>query len=64
MLAITLCDIYLAMGYKARVVTCLAADPNDPDCHVINSVWSETLHKWLYIDPTMDAWVMDENGTC
>ena len=63
MLAITLCDIYLAMGYKARVVTCLAADPNDPDCHVINSVWSETLHKWLYIDPTMDAWVMDENGT-
>lgn len=63
MLAITLCDIYLAMGYKARVVTCLAADPNDPDCHVINSVWSETLQKWLYIDPTMDAWVMDENGT-
>lgn len=63
MLAITLCDIYLSMGYKARVVTCLAADPNDPDCHVINSVWSETLHKWLYIDPTMDAWVMDENGT-
>lgn len=63
MLAITLCDIYLAMGYKARVVTCLAADPNDPDCHVINSVWSETMQKWLYIDPTMDAWVMDENGT-
>ena len=63
MLAITLCDLYLAMGYKARVVTCLAADPNDPDCHVINSVWSETMQKWLYIDPTMDAWVMDENGT-
>lgn len=63
MLAITLCDVYLSMGYKARVVTCLAADPNDPDCHVINSVWSETLQKWLYIDPTMDAWVMDENGT-
>lgn len=62
MLAITLCDIYLSMGYKARVVTCLAADPNDPDCHVINSVWSETLQKWLYIDPTMDAWVTDENG--
>lgn len=62
MLAIALCDVYLAMGYKARVVTCLAADPNDPDCHVINTVWSSTLHKWLYIDPTMDAWVMDENG--
>lgn len=63
MLALTLCDLYLAMGYKARVVTCLAADPNDPDCHVINSVWSDTLQKWLYIDPTMDAWVTDEQST-
>lgn len=63
MLALTLCDLYLAMGYKARVVTCLPADPHDPDCHVINSVWSKTLQKWLYVDPTMDAWVMDENGT-
>lgn len=61
-LAISLCDMYLALGYKARVVTCLPADPNDFECHVINAVWSETLHKWLYIDPTMDAWVMDENG--
>lgn len=61
-LAISLCDMYLAMGYKARVVTCLPADPLDTECHVINTVWSETLQKWLYIDPTMDAWVMDENG--
>lgn len=63
MMAITLCDMYLAMGYKARVVTCLPANSYDYECHVINTVWSETLHKWLYIDPTMDAWVMDENGT-
>ena len=21
------------------------------------------MQKWLYIDPTMDAWVTDENGT-
>lgn len=62
-LAISLCDMYLAMGYKARVVTCLPADPNDYECHVINTVYSESLQKWLYIDPTMDAWVMDENGT-
>lgn len=61
-LAISLCDMYLAMGYKARVVTCLSADPNDYECHVINTVFSETLHKWLYVDPTMDAWVMDETG--
>lgn len=62
MMAISLCDMYLAIGYKARVVTCLPANPYDYECHVINTVWSETLHKWLYIDPTMDAWVMDESN--
>ena len=29
---------------------------------IINSVWSEQLQKWIWIDPTNDAWVMDENG--
>ena len=62
-LAISLCEMYLAMGIPARYVTCMPGDPNDTECHVINSVWSSQLQKWLYIDPTMDAWVMDENGT-
>lgn len=62
-LAISLCEMYLSMGIPARYVTCMPADPLDYDCHVINSVWSSQLQKWLYIDPTMDAWVMDENGT-
>lgn len=61
-LAISLCEMYLAMGIPARYVTCLAADPNDGECHVINAVWSGQLQKWLWIDPTNDAWVMDENG--
>lgn len=62
-LAISLCEMYLALGIPARYVTCLPADPNDHECHVINSVWSSQLQKWIWIDPTMDAWVMDENGT-
>lgn len=62
-LAISLCEMYLAMGIPARYVTCMPADPLDYECHVINCVWSSQLQKWLYIDPTMDAWVMDENGT-
>ena len=62
-LAISLCEMYLAMGMPARYVTCMPADPLDYECHVINTVWSSQLQKWLYIDPTMDAWVMDENGT-
>ena len=50
-LAISLCEMYLSI------------DSLDYECHVINTVWSEQLQKWLYIDPTMDAWVTDENGT-
>ena len=61
-LAISLCEMYLSMGIPARYVTCMPADPHDFECHVINTVWSDQLQKWLYIDPTMDAWVMDENG--
>ena len=62
-LSISLCEMYLSMGIPARYVTCMPADPLDYECHVINTVWSSQLQKWLYIDPTMDAWVMDENGT-
>ena len=57
------CEMYLSMGIPARYVTCMPADSLDYECHVINTVWSEQLQKWLYIDPTMDAWVTDENGT-
>ncbi len=59
-LAISLCEMYLSMGIPARYVTC---DSLDYECHVINTVWSSQLQKWLWIDPTFDAWVMDENGT-
>ena len=62
-LAISLCEMYLALGIPARYVTCMPADSLDYECHVINTVWSSQLQKWLYIDPTMDAWVTDENGT-
>ena len=62
-LAISLCEMYLSMGIPARYVTCMPADSLDYECHVINTVWSSQLQKWLYIDPTMDAWVTDEDGT-
>jgi hypothetical protein len=53
------------MGIRSRIVTCLPKDSLkvDPDCHVINSVYSETLGKWLWMDPTFNAYVMDDKGT-
>lgn len=63
-LALVLNECYLAMGIKSRIVTCLPKDSLkiDQDCHVINSVYSESLKKWLWIDPTFNAYVMNEKG--
>ncbi len=62
-LATVLNECYLALGFKSRFVTCLPQDTADFDCHVINIVWSNDLKKWLWLDPTHDAYVRDETGT-
>ena len=62
MMAQMLTEVYLAMGFKARFVTCMPKDYVS-DCHVITTVYSNTLDKWLWVDPTFDAYVMDENST-
>ncbi len=62
-LAIVLSELYLAMGYPARFVTCQSkAYDIDSDCHVICMVWSKQLNKWLWMDPSFAAFVSDENG--
>lgn len=63
-LAIVLNECYLAMGFASRLVTCLPKDSlgTDPDCHVINVVYLPSLKKWVWTDPTRDAYVMNEKG--
>lgn len=61
MMAQMLNECYLAMGFKSRYVTCLPKSFIN-DCHVINAVYSCTLDKWLWMDPTWGAYVMDEKG--
>ncbi len=62
-LAIALNECYLALGFKSRYVTCMPKELEFDDCHVINMVYSEWLKKWVYMDPTNNAYVMDEKGT-
>ncbi|MFZ4861791.1 transglutaminase domain-containing protein [Sphingobacterium sp. Mn56C] len=62
MLAMILNECYLAMGFKSRYITCMPKELKFDDCHVINMVYSETLKKWLWMDPTNNAYVMDETG--
>lgn len=62
-LAICLTEALLAEGIPARYITCLPkAWDSDEDCHVICVAWSESLGKWIWVDPTFAAFVSDENG--
>lgn len=63
-LATVLNECYLSLGIPSRFVTCLPKDSLkiDNDCHVINAVFIKELNKWVWIDPTNDAYVMDEHG--
>lgn len=62
MMATILNECYLSMGFKSRFVTCLPCNPNDTDCHVINIVYSHTRNKWIWVDPTFNAYVTDNKG--
>lgn len=62
MLATILNECYLSMGIKSRYITCMPRETEFDDCHVINMVYSKDLNKWIWIDPTFDAYVMDDKG--
>ena len=62
-LAISLTEALLAEGIPARYITCESkAWDTDNDCHVICVAWSESLGKWIWVDPTFAAYITDENG--
>ncbi len=61
-LATVLNECYLSLGIKSRFVTCMPKDSIFNDCHVINMVYLEDKKKWIWIDPTNNAYVMNENG--
>jgi hypothetical protein len=63
-LATTLNDCYLAMGWASRKIYCFPKDSlnNDDDSHVLDVVFLSSKKKWIWVDPTNDAYVMDEKG--
>ena len=61
-LATVLNECYLSMGFKSRFVTCMPKEKDFQDCHVINMVFSNDLQKWIWVDPTHDAYILDGKG--
>jgi len=62
MMAVILNECCLSLGFKSRIITCKPREVEFDDCHVINMVYSNDLKKWVWIDPTFDAYVMNEKG--
>lgn len=62
MMATILNECYLSLGFKSRYITCMPRETEFDDCHVINMVYSNDLKRWIWVDPTFDAYVMDEKG--
>lgn len=60
--AILLHELLLARGIANRFVTCLPADPEDNDCHVVNIVWLPEQRKWAMVDSDMQAYAVDAEG--
>lgn len=61
-LAIAMNEVFLAAGFKSRVVICFSDRyPEPKGGHVINTVYMPSLKKWVYMDPQDNAWITDEN---
>ena len=62
MMAIVLNEVFLSMGFKSRVIhgNCKKFIFNG-DWHTFNIVYSETLDKWIFLDPMKLAFYKDEH---
>jgi len=62
-LSIGVNEVFLSMGFKSRSVICFSNRfPVAAGGHVINSVYIDSLHKWIYMDPQENAYIKDEKG--
>ena len=62
-MAIVLNEVYLSLGIKSRVIqgNCKKFIFNG-DWHAFNIVYSNTLGKWIFLDPMKRAFYTDEYG--
>jgi hypothetical protein len=59
---IILNEVYLAMGFDSRQTHLLPAEKEDEESHVVTSVFSRTLGRWIMMDADFGVYVTDEKG--
>ncbi|MBI2851370.1 MAG: transglutaminase domain-containing protein [Chloroflexi bacterium] len=60
--AVIFTECCLAIGLKARTISCLPFSPYDFDNHVVSMVFMPSLKKWVMLDPDTNAYFLDPNG--
>jgi hypothetical protein len=60
MYAIILNEAYLAMGWRSRIIHLKPFQKEYIESHVVNAVYCQQLQKWLFFDPNLNAYFMDE----
>lgn len=61
-LSIILTECCLAVGLPARTVSIIPASPYDSDSHVVVIVYVRHPGKWVMMDPSWNAFCLDEGG--
>lgn len=60
--SVMMAEFCLGCGYQARFIRCKPMDERDRDCHVVVHVLIPSLNKWVLMDPTFNAYYIDENN--
>ena len=61
-LATILSECLMAVGINAKKVFIKPCSPYDGDNHVVVHVFINEIKKWVMFDPTLNAYVMNEQG--
>ncbi|MCL2517336.1 MAG: hypothetical protein FWF15_02115 [Oscillospiraceae bacterium] len=61
-LAITLAQLIRAYNIKTFHVTCMPYEQPFDDCHVVVSVYCESLGKWIMLDPSANLYLKNKAG--
>ena len=62
MFATILTEVYLAMGFSARLVHLLPFSEKPKESHFITAVYSTQFQKWIMMDPDTMGYVTDNEG--
>jgi hypothetical protein len=56
-------DAYLALGFASRIIHLNPFAEKPRESHVVTSVYLRDVGRWVFMDPDMRGYIVDEQGT-